>query len=295
MTQFMYCFYLFGHTIDKGVLVLIKLTKYIYINILTIIMFSVCIMFRYPVIFYITYAVMVLHEAAHCIAAVCIGLKISHITFQPFGVNLKLKNKMVYSLADEIILYISGPVCNVSLALAAALLCRRYNLEILRMFYISNIMLFAMNMLPALPLDGGIILRKILMYRYGYKRAEKVMRVISTVISVLIMLLGLAVLYRTRFNFSVLLFSALLIGNIFTQKEKYNVDFVKELMFHTKKKNEKVRHIIVNEGCDYKSIAKQFNIGSYNVVYMTDNDGKITDTLTETQVINHIIDSNVTV
>ncbi|MGN0108234.1 MAG: site-2 protease family protein [Hominilimicola sp.] len=269
---------------------MIKITKYIYINILTVIMFTICIMFHYPVIFYITYAVMILHESAHCIAAACIGLKISHITFHPFGVNLKLKNKMVYSLADEIILYISGPLCNAVLALAAVVVCRKYNLELLRMFYISNIMLFIMNMLPAVPLDGGIILRKILMYRYGYKQAEKVMRVISIIISGLIMLLGIAVLYKTRFNFSVLLFSALLIGNIFTQKEKYNVDFVKELMFHSKKKKDKVRHIIVSEDCDYRSMAEMFNIGSYNVVYITDNDGKIRDTLTETQIINHIMD-----
>ena len=272
-------------------LVLIRLSKYIYINILTVVMFAVCIVFHYPVIFYITYAVMMLHEAAHCVAAACIGLKISHITFQPFGVNLKLKNKMVYSLADEIILYISGPLCNVVFALAAALLCKRYNLEILRMFYISNIMLFAMNMLPAIPLDGGIILRKILMYRYGCKQAEKVMKVISIIISGAVMLLGAAVLYKTRFKFSVLLFSALLIGHIFTQKEKYNVDFVKELMFHSKKKTDKVRHIIINDGIDYKDIAQRFNIGSYNVVYITDNDGKIKDTLTETQIINHIINT----
>lgn len=274
---------------------MIKLTKYIYINIFTIIMFSACIAFHYPVIFYITYAVMALHEAAHCIAAVCIGLKISHITFQPFGVNLKLKNKMVYSLADEIILYISGPLCNIVMALAAAVIYIHYNNDMLRMFYISNIMLFVMNMLPAVPLDGGIILRKILMYRCGYKQAEKFMRVISGVLSALILLLGIAVLYRTGFNFSMLLFSALLIGNIFTQKEKYNIDFVKELMFHTKKKNNRVKHIITNQANDYIGMAEQFNIGSYNVVYITDKDGQIKDTLTETQIINHIMDSNVTV
>ena len=43
----------------------------------------------------VTYVVMILHELAHCLAAVCIGLKISHIDFYPFGVNLKLKNKLV--------------------------------------------------------------------------------------------------------------------------------------------------------------------------------------------------------
>lgn len=63
------------------------------------------------------------------------------------------------------------------------------------------------------------------------------MTVISAVFSAMIMGLGIYVMYITKFNFSVLLFSALMIGNIFTQSEKYNVDLTKTLMFNNKKKN----------------------------------------------------------
>ena len=126
---------------------MIKITKYLRVNILTIIVFAVYVIFRYPVMFYVAYAVMFLHEMAHCIAAVCIGLKIDYIAFLPFGVNLRLKNKMVFSIADEIILYISGPLCNIAFAFFAAVVCRKYNYEIFRMFYISNIVLFLINML----------------------------------------------------------------------------------------------------------------------------------------------------
>ena len=61
------------------------------------------------------------------------------------------------------------------------------------------------------------------------------MTVISAVFSAMIMGLGIYVMYITKFNFSVLLFSALMIGNIFTQSEKYNVDLTKTLMFNNKK------------------------------------------------------------
>ncbi len=258
-------------------------------------MFALSAVFHYPIIFFITYSVMILHEIAHLIAAVCIGLKIDYIAFLPFGVNLRLKNKMVYSIADEIILYISGPLVNAFFAVFAALFYRYCPYYLIRMFYISNIMLFIMNLLPALPLDGGIITRKILMYRYGFRNAEKIMKIISAVISAAVTALGIYAAYKTHFNYSVLLFSLLLIGNIFTRNEKYNIDFIKELMFHNKKGHKRVRHIITDEKRDYKSIAEDFRVNCYNVVYRLDESGRVTEILTETQVINQIMDSNITV
>ena len=205
---------------------MIKITKYLRVNVLTIALFVFCIIFNKADMLCVTYAVMILHELAHCLAAVCIGLKISHIDFYPFGVNLKLKNKLVYSLADEMILYFSGPFCNILFALIAMIVYSRYPNESVKFFYISNTMLFCMNMIPSVPLDGGILLKKIIAYRLGYNSANKIMTVISAVFSAMIMGLGIYVMYITKFNFSVLLFSALMIGNIFTQSEKYNVDLI---------------------------------------------------------------------
>ena len=171
-----------------------------------------CIIFNKADMLCVTYAVMILHELA------------------------KLKNKLVYSLADEMILYFSGPFCNILFALIAMIVYSRYPNESVKFFYISNTMLFCMNMIPSVPLDGGILLKKIIAYRLGYNSANKIMTVISAVFSAMIMGLGIYVMYITKFNFSVLLFSALMIGNIFTQSEKYNVDLIKTLMFNNKKK-----------------------------------------------------------
>ena len=109
---------------------------------------------------------MTVHELAHTAAAAAIGLRISHITFFPFGVNLKLKNKIVGSLADEIILYASGPLINAVFALLAMLLYKRFPIYKLQYIYILNTALFIVNLLPAMPLDGGIILKKILDFTF---------------------------------------------------------------------------------------------------------------------------------
>lgn len=268
---------------------MIRISKHLYINILTIILFIICTFLHSLDILCITYLVMLLHELAHMAAAMCIGLRVSHIALHPFGVNLKLKNKMVYALSDEIILYISGPLCNAAFALCAVFMYRLYPNDNLKFFYISNIMLFVMNMLPSAPLDGGIVLKKIMTRFFGSSRAERISRTVSALCAVPIMVLGVYVLYKSGWNFSILLFASLMIGNIFTQKEKYDTDFVKELMFSSRKSADKVAHIISSVDSDYKELAKKFNLSRRNIVYITDEDGRITDILTDKQIIDKLL------
>ena len=269
---------------------MIRISRYLYINILTIILFIICTFTHTVDVLCITYLVMFLHECAHLIAAACIGLKVSHISLQPFGVNLKLKNKIVSSLSDEIILYLSGPLFNALLALLAAVVYLYFPNDDLRFFYITNLTLFVMNMLPSAPLDGGIILKKVLMYAAGFDAARKVSRVISALCAVCVMALGVYVFYKSGRNFSLMLFSALMIGNIFTQGEKYNTDFVRELMFSGRKKARGIHHIIVTEDTDCTCIAKKFRPSRHNVVYMTHTSGKITRIMTDTQIIGQLLD-----
>lgn len=267
---------------------MIKFGK-IYINPITILMLAVCYITRHLEMFYIAYGVMTLHELSHLLAAKIIGLRTAYIAFHPFGVNLKLKNKLICRLSDEIILYLAGPFCNILLACAALLAYHFYPNPWLRFFYGSNIMLFVMNMLPITPLDGGIVLKKLLMYRMGYRMAGRVMTAVSAVIDAGLFALGAYVLYVTRFNYSVLFLAVFLLGNIFTQKEKYNVDYVKELMFYKDKTSKRVRHHIENAETDYRQAAKHFNGGSYSVVYFLGNNGKIDRIMTEGEIMDKIL------
>jgi stage IV sporulation protein FB len=129
-------------------------------------------------LYILTYAVMALHESSHLIAALCIGLKPESITFSPFGVNLKLKNKIISSISDEVILYSSGPLVNGVLAIVGLIL-NDYTL------YRINTVLMIMNLLPVIPLDGGMICMRILSYRIGQRRAKKILNTITFILSVL--------------------------------------------------------------------------------------------------------------
>ena len=98
---------------------MIKLTKHLYIHSLTVVLFVVCYITRRLELLFMSYMIMTVHELSHLLAAVCIGLKPSRVVFYPFGVNLKLKNRIIYSVSDEVILYFAGPLSNIVMALAA--------------------------------------------------------------------------------------------------------------------------------------------------------------------------------
>ena len=267
---------------------MIKITEHIKINPLTIALIALGIIFKCPTVFYVSYAVMALHETAHLIAAVCVGLKIDCVILQPFGLNLRLKNRIVNTFSDEVILYLSGPFFNAVAALVSIWIYSLCGAEVVREFYAMNIALFAVNMLPAMPLDGGVLLKRFLSRRMGYKAANRVSGAISAVICVTLAALGVYVVTVNRTNFSLILFSLLLMGNIFTQREKYDVDFVSELMFAEKKKKNRVRLIAADTDSNIRDVAARFNRGCYAIVYFIDNDGKIADVKTETEIIESL-------
>ncbi len=158
---------------------MLKLGRCVYVHFLTVALILVCA--ANGRLFEITaaYIVMMLHELAHLTAALAIGLHISHIAIYPFGVNLRLKNKMIYSTADEIILYAAGPLCNAVFALISTALYAHSGRYCFQYMYILNVALFFVNLLPAVPLDGGIITKKILTNFFGFKTARRVMTAIS--------------------------------------------------------------------------------------------------------------------
>ena len=266
---------------------MIKLGRYIRINPLTPLLFVICYFTGQQRILVISYVTIFLHELAHLAAARLMGLRADNITFHPFGVNLQLKNKIIFSVSDEVILYAAGPAFNILCALVISL--SGINSDIMRYFYGCNMALFFINILPIAPLDGGIILKKIIAKHFGYKTAEKWLMATSVIIAAALIITEAMAAYRIGINYSVILMIAFLVGNIFTQKEKYDIDFINELMFNGKKKQNNARVFVMYDDSDYRKIAKNFRKGNYGIVVRVSPDGEIVETLTEQQVIDRLV------
>ncbi len=270
---------------------MIKIGKFLYVHWLFVVMAVFCYINRQLEIFAISYVIMTIHALSHLVSAKCIGLKCSHITFYPFGLNLKLKNTIIYNLSDEIILYLSGPLSNILMALVVGFVGLKN--ELLLDFYYKNLALFVINILPIIPLDGGMILKKTLNYRFGYDGGNRVMRVVSAVFLGIVLLFFSYLLYIEQFNPSMCIFIVFLIGNIIFSKEKYDTNLLKELLYAREKNNEKKTKYAKLIGADEKTslieVAKKFRPNSKCFVFITNEDNKIKEIKTKEEIIDGLL------
>lgn len=269
---------------------MIKIGKMLYIHYSTVLFFIICWFTRHFELLLLSYFTVLLHETAHFITATLIGIEPSYIVFFPFGVNLRVKSKIIYSISDEILLYMSGPLINAVLALIIQLIGVKS--AVFTYFYWNNIGLFIFNLLPILPMDGGMVIKRILSDRIGNKRSGIILKTVSVIMIAVLIIFEIQFLLNKKVNFPMIFVLAFLIANIFTNTEKYSMDLVKELIYIKEKQNRdcvKAEVFLVNEKYSERKIAEQFNPSKSYLVLKKNRKGKITGILTEEEIIDRIL------
>ena len=144
----------------------------------------------------------VLHEFGHIIAARRYGIRTSDITLLPIGGVASLE-RMPEKPSQEIVVALAGPAVNVVIALILMfVLGARFDLTQMAQLEqaqstltgriaAANLVLFAFNLIPAFPMDGGRVLRALLATWLGYTRATRVAASIGQALAVVFGFLGL--------------------------------------------------------------------------------------------------------
>lgn len=139
-------------------------------------------------VFAISFIFILLHELGHAITGVILGLKIKKININVFGLSIEFENYGKERLTNKIIIDMAGPAINIITFIIAVIF---KNEEIA---YI-NILLAIINLLPIYPLDGGRIVKNLLLKSHNYKQVvgytEKISKdtlIIITAISSIVIL-----------------------------------------------------------------------------------------------------------
>jgi Zn-dependent protease len=156
----------------------------------------------------------VLHELGHALTARRYGIGTRYITLLPIG-GVALLERMPRDPKQEIAVALAGPMVNVVIALslwgwlaAANALVPAEQLSVtggpfLERLMVVNIFLALFNMLPALPMDGGRVLRAALAMRMGHGPAT---RTAASIGQGLALVLGLFGLFANPFLMFIALF-----------------------------------------------------------------------------------------
>jgi len=149
------------------------------------------------------FSIVVMHEYGHALTARRYGIGTDDITLLPIGGVARLE-RMPTDPKQEIVIALAGPAVNVVLAgvLYAALWITQgpaiemapvnqhfFSRTLLERLLSWNVMLAVFNMIPAFPLDGGRVLRALLVmrnksYARGTAQAAKVGRFLAVVLGV---------------------------------------------------------------------------------------------------------------
>ncbi len=132
------------------------------------------------------FTVVFLHELGHVLAASFNGLKIKEIELLPFGGVAVFDDTLEIDYRIERIVALAGPMVNFGLVVLATVLTRYgyLNLELAIFFISYNLTIGIFNLIPALPLDGGRILRASLVPWYGFWKSTHYVLQITRLVAI---------------------------------------------------------------------------------------------------------------
>ncbi len=142
----------------------------------------------------LAFSSIILHELGHALVARRLGVGVSGIELHFFGGVAKLE-RQPKSNRDEIAIAAAGPAVSFALSALGFLLSFVTGWAVFDLLAVVNLIIAVFNLIPALPMDGGRILRASLSMRFGHRRATELAVKVSRVVSVAFGVIGLAYMH----------------------------------------------------------------------------------------------------
>src|SRR5215208_3104111 len=142
------------------------------------------------------FASILVHELGHSVTARLYGVKVKRITLWLLG-GMAQFDEMPRQRGAEAVVAIVGPLVSVAVGVACGLVGRVLPASAVPgrfvIYYLASthVLLAVFNMLPALPLDGGRVLRSLLALRMPHLRATQVAATVSKFLAIALGLFGL--------------------------------------------------------------------------------------------------------
>ncbi len=165
-----------------------------------------------------------IHEAGHIVAMLYKNIKPEGIRLGLFDISIINNKKFNYiNFKDEVIILISGSLANLVVLIICCFIGLAVDNDICLILMQENLFLGLMNLLPIESLDGGDLLYIIISEKLNVVVAKRVLHLISFIILIPLMSIGFLILFKSKYNFSLLLVSFYLVTVILEKNNKIKI------------------------------------------------------------------------
>lgn len=240
-----------------------------------------------------------MHEMAHVVVAKFRGLNVKEVELLPFGGVARIDDLMEIDPSVESSVALAGPLSNAAMA-ALGYLATKYGWltpEFSSVFIEANLWIGGFNLVPALPLDGGRVVRARLAARMGFRRATELTARLGKVCAVFMGAGGVSFLYMGTANISLLVIAFFV---YFAAGKEQGIAAYVQMSYLSRKRMElqkkhclPAHHLVALAETPLKEVSKRFVPKEFHVVWVLDFHGKIIGLASETDVIDAMFERGI--
>mgnify|MGYP004653197907 FL=1 len=225
----------------------------------------------------------IMHETAHYLMCRRLNVKVCSIMPLPWG--LTVSTPLIYNHRMQILVSAAGPACNfllLGICLFIKHFFRIYSYDF-DFFILANLADGALNLLPALPLDGGVILNSCLCVKKGLAAGFNKSLGITVVTGGIILISGIQIFIATGCNFSFAAVGFFILLNL--QHERELLMCIKKRIFTGEiKSGRKIKYITVDYDCSALCLTNMIT-SAYSLVFLINRNGRFVGELNQEDMI----------
>ena len=229
---------------------------------------------------------LLLHEFAHALVAKRLGYKLNKIKLMPHGVSIS-GNNVYFSYKDEVRIALAGPFSNFVLVVLTMALwwIAPITYTFTYDFYVANLVIATVNLLPIYPLDGGRVLLALLSQTLSRVRALNVIKIVGIVLSSFIVILFVVTTFFVP-NFTLLFFGVFLFVTSITDTKNIQYSRVNNLEYKISRINKGItmRNVAVNQDITLYKLFSQISPFAITNFTVLDDNLKVVGQITEKEL-----------
>lgn len=249
----------------------------------------------------LSFTFVIIHEIAHILTSKLFGSNFNNFRIGAYGSRVELIDLDFLRDKERLLIYISGPAINLMIVIIGYIISLGNENLIIKIIIEVNLAITLFNLLPAYPLDGARVLEILLSKKMIYKKANKIISIMSYLIGGFFIFTSIVIIFITKKYNASLTIAGIIIIFITIKENKTKMYIIMGNIFKKKKilaKNKYLENrtisVYIKQGL--VNLMALVDKNRFNIFYVLDDDMKFLFIIYEDELIEALkLYGNITV